>query len=699
MSYFSELANSGISHYESQKTDRIVHLIDGGEVQRAGTKLQSVCETLGIPRTVEILKVVNQRTEAWASFHRLLLEFLGTPELFGIDFNPASLLESLVATEPTTVRELASATYEMMSECVHNQLERDDAHFIDIEPLKKTRLAHLIPEILETRSKLSKDAKIRRVSQNTIDISELFRSPHGLRLLTIAGYGARISSDDLNDVDEILADVNYPLRISNQIDPSPSPFISREPREVYENLFSGIRSPRREYLVNLLCALDSNDDLRLSGIRHLIEVGHPFSAGPLIVALESKSSEIVTEAARGIGLLGVQSAIPNLYSLRGSGERDIERAATIALARLGETSILQDLTDIIARDGPDDKPESLIALAASNDEKAQELLRVYSMKASITDIAAFGPHMALSENVNITPGLARLVFLIQDDLSFEIQLLRALTNASGTHLPDGLQHLTDDIGEFLEKIMRKGLYSMARLGPSGVIPITSILQVLLGRRDLLQLIDDDSTSHEHPAIIAVEKIAVEGMRRTGLVNSHDIKRVSCDLVKALGLTGSKRAIPVLRALAEGEDEELAMEAIGALSEIDQPALDTLLTLPSFSSTRLRQHLTSNIGSIFDVKAIKWLKDRLDDDDPGVRTKAIASMLLQESESAIPYLKRLIETCDNAMRVFIGTTIMMIGAPVHEPLVKLLKSYNNDSINNALRSGRMRSINMRGDFWA
>ena len=726
MDYFKELAEKGITHYEAQQGEKIIRHLERGEVEKAEIRLLSFSDNVGVIRSLNFLKRLASRTEAWGSFHRLLLNYLGAPELFGVDIQPETFIDTLIASEPKTREDLTNATYEAIESVIKLQLENDDAYFIDIEPLGNSFLAHLVPDILEIRNKLSQKAMVRRISGNALDISELFRSPHALRLLLTAGFGARITEDQAPLVDELLTQIDYPVRISGSIDRSQSPFSDRNPSEIYKDLFSRVSPRRKEYLVNLLYSVDWNEELQIDGLKYIGKVGHQFSVGPLINALESKSSLIVTEGARGLGLLQAQSVMSMLEKLQARNETDIKQAATIALARLGMGKTSRSLKNIIGEADEEVKVEASLALANLKTEKSGEMLRELVLKMDLIELFRISGEIAFSGNINLVPGFIRLLFPQYDD-SPQLKLLGILQRAG---VGDGAGKQEDIFGRFRDM----AITALGRLGSSAVLPIAAILEVLSNSDEFTPLVSGStSTDPSHPAIEDAVGIFRDVMRERYRIYHRpahmewSLPDMVKNMVKALGLTGAKEAIPILKEFAEIEvsenledmkekvakldivlgdrtsmirEKEFVMQAIEALSEIDVPALETLMSLKQPSDPEIRRHLTLHVGSIFDARSIDWLTKQLQDDEITVRITAAMCLLLQRNEESIQPLKDFIIEADKATKVILGSGIARLNEPIHIPLVEMMYSMKDPEISRAIRAGKMTKITQSDDeFWA
>jgi hypothetical protein len=101
----------------------------------------------------------------------------------------------------------------MAVELLEKQLERNDStHELDIERMKDTVAAKLVPRILELRVQELDGIHLQKNSEGYISLNELRETYYGKLLLDKLGFGWRIQSEDVKVLKTTFRDLGLEIK-------------------------------------------------------------------------------------------------------------------------------------------------------------------------------------------------------------------------------------------------------------------------------------------------------------------------------------------------------------------------------------------------------------------------------------------------------------------------------------------------------
>ena len=161
---------------------------------------------------VTILQVACQETyqKHWLKTHHVMLSLFGMPELLGVDCHFFSELRSL--NPPRTMEHASNSLFSTLSEISRQQFNNGGSTlFFDATHLSSTRSAILVSDLINARYRESVhvlneiDEKIPSLTKEWVDVSRLWRTGNGFRLLRARDLGIDIHIKEYKEIRAILA--------------------------------------------------------------------------------------------------------------------------------------------------------------------------------------------------------------------------------------------------------------------------------------------------------------------------------------------------------------------------------------------------------------------------------------------------------------------------------------------------------------
>lgn len=389
---------------------------------------------------------------------------------------------------------------------------------------------------------------------------------------------------------------------------------------------------------------DAVPEVREAVARALGDFGDPRATTALVLALRDAAPEVRVEALSALGRLGADEAeLAIAPVLEEKTADEVRRAAIAALGRIGSERAVQTLVAALATDDPnaDTSPvrEALVACGAR---------AVPALEAAL----AAPP----------SPGVA--------------------TGAALTLGVMGATHATDAIVAAMRRgalPVESALRALGRLGDPAALP--AVLELLTEPRSavrrragetLLALLDP-----AHPDGRGIEPIAAAlGDPRT----APDEREL---LLRALGRTGSPRAIAALAPFAKGKSLSLRMAALDALGVIGPAGQDAaLLGALSDENGAVRLRAAVALSRAAGEGSVAPLLERLAvaaEEDRGAVGLAIAgAMARAKGPKSATRAEELLATSNGAVRdaLFEGLG-RMPGSAAGEVLARSAKSADPD----------------------
>lgn len=167
---------------------------------------------------VKVLHVACQDTyqKHWLKTQHVMLSLFGVPELLGVDCSIFNELRSLDV--PTTMKQASDSLFSVLSEMVRRQLNNGGSTlFFDVNHLSSTRSAILVSDLIKARFRESVhvlneiDEMIPSLTKEWVDVSRLWKTGNGFRLLKARNPGIHMHIKEYQEVRDLLAgelDVN-----------------------------------------------------------------------------------------------------------------------------------------------------------------------------------------------------------------------------------------------------------------------------------------------------------------------------------------------------------------------------------------------------------------------------------------------------------------------------------------------------------
>ena len=161
---------------------------------------------------VTVLQVACQETyqKHWLKIHHVILSIFGMPELLGVDCSIFSELKSLEI--PRTMDDASNSLFAVLSEITRNQLSNGGSTlFFDIDNISSTRSAILVSDLIQARYRESIhvlneiDETIPSLTKEWVDVSRLWRTGNGFRLLRTRTQGIHLHVKEYQEVRNLLA--------------------------------------------------------------------------------------------------------------------------------------------------------------------------------------------------------------------------------------------------------------------------------------------------------------------------------------------------------------------------------------------------------------------------------------------------------------------------------------------------------------
>ncbi|MFW9786512.1 MAG: hypothetical protein ACFFE2_14140 [Candidatus Thorarchaeota archaeon] len=146
----------------------------------------------------------------WLKTHHVMLSLFGMPELLGVDCSLFDELRTLEA--PKTMEQASSGLFSTLSEVARKQFENGGSTlFFDVKQVASTQSAILVPDLIEARFRESIhilneiDDQLPLLTKEWVDVSRLWRTGNGFRLLKARKLGIHIHLKEYKEVRNQLA--------------------------------------------------------------------------------------------------------------------------------------------------------------------------------------------------------------------------------------------------------------------------------------------------------------------------------------------------------------------------------------------------------------------------------------------------------------------------------------------------------------
>jgi HEAT repeat protein len=339
-------------------------------------------------------------------------------------------------------------------------------------------------------------------------------------------------------------------------------------------------------------------------IRVLGRIGDRRAVPSLLMALNFADSELRPGMLEALGLLGDRTALAKIISLLSDTDESIRLSAVRAVQRIPDRRAVKPILAIINQtQNAVLKQQCVIALAATGSEKA-----IPTLSALLPD-ADSDLQKAIAEalcRINSPEASAPLVQLLGADDPGVV--IKALVGLRRNPLPATVPVLIELSAHLNPNVRRHALEAVAEVGNGSAVSI------------LEQRLQSDS--------------------------SAEVRTASA---RGLGRTGDKRSI---RTLEESLKDESAIRCAAVVSLAgldDQSVIPTLLASLKDVAPEVRYHAVSGLGKLNAEKAVRAIREMLEDKDDMVRLGAKQSLQnLGYKNVAVPLSRRMMNRATNLM---------------------------------------------------
>ena len=141
----------------------------------------------------------------WLKTNHVLLSLFMLPELLGIDCNIFSEISSM--QQPRSVMQVYDSLFELLVRIAENQIKNGGSTlFFNVERMSSTRSAIIIPDLIEARYRETLfvlqeiDNILPKLTKEWVDVSRLWRTSNGFRLLKVRNIGTLIHINEYKEL-------------------------------------------------------------------------------------------------------------------------------------------------------------------------------------------------------------------------------------------------------------------------------------------------------------------------------------------------------------------------------------------------------------------------------------------------------------------------------------------------------------------
>jgi hypothetical protein len=160
---------------------------------------------------VNIIRTAFSRTyqKHWLKTNKVILSLFNNPELLGVDCNIFDELKAIA--QPFSVEQASSRLFEILIEIVKVQMKSGGSTlFFDIGKIASTRSAIITSDLIDARYRETVlilneiDNIIPTLTKEWVNVSRLWKSGNGYRLMRATEFGVVIHVKEYEDIKRIL---------------------------------------------------------------------------------------------------------------------------------------------------------------------------------------------------------------------------------------------------------------------------------------------------------------------------------------------------------------------------------------------------------------------------------------------------------------------------------------------------------------
>jgi hypothetical protein len=188
-----------------------VHLL-ANEYDAVRLQIENLINRLSWEENIRYLKSASESLYQthWLKLNHALLSIFNLPELLGVDCDIFRQLKRI--GQPISVQQASEGLFYVLIKCVESQL-RDGGStlFFNIEEMSSTRSATIITDLVNARYRETifvlneTDEILNQLTKEWIDVSRLWRTANGYRLLKARHSGTHIHVNEYRNIRDCLA--------------------------------------------------------------------------------------------------------------------------------------------------------------------------------------------------------------------------------------------------------------------------------------------------------------------------------------------------------------------------------------------------------------------------------------------------------------------------------------------------------------
>ncbi|HCU37582.1 MAG TPA: hypothetical protein DGT21_19765 [Armatimonadetes bacterium] len=426
---------------------------------------------------------------------------------------------------------------------------------------------------------------------------------------------------------------------------------------------SALSASKKKFKARVTELLEVGSSGRDEAIAELKRMGED-AIGPLLEALEDNDYKLRMVAARYLGDVAMEAAVPALVTALSDSSKNVQRCAADALTKIGQAAVEPLLDALIGKDQSARKWAAEALGDIGDRSVALELVKrltdqnIEVQRAAVTALGELKNKRTIeplvevldTDNVELAKAAAEALGKIRSSIAIE-PLIRALSSPS-------------------VDVQRAAAESLKAVGPECVPPLLIELQSrdyivrrwvveILGeigdddaRDGLINALSDENSRVVHYAAIALGKIGKpSAIRYLVELLDHPEKDVRCAVVEGLAHIGTYHAVEHLERMLGDEDWVTRLTAVKGLGNVGgRTCLTPLCQALLDEEWAVRKHAAEGLGKVGIRKgATEALIAAARDPKPSVRRSIACALGGLGGEEATAVLKKLASDPDDKVR--------------------------------------------------
>jgi hypothetical protein len=657
----------GISQYKQRIINELRTLLLKGRFEKVKQRLFQLANDKGTEEAFFLLRAAAESdAEGWGAILETLNNVFNVSEISGMDCTPKEFIDE-ISKRTTNWKEVEDVAREVGLSLIKAQIARGDIYLLHPANMKHPNLLPCAAKILEIREKQNEAIEISRVSSGDINLTGVFGSAQGFELLAEAKIGPILGDEEAKKALTLLKKAKL-VKKDVAVESLEKEDLSLPRVRDYSHLFAGFSQKRKSLLNGVVRALDTSPTADI-GVKAISGIGHPICKAPLENYVLRGGNSIV-EALLGLHFFGLEGIERRILDLLDGNDAKIKAATIGCFEGTQSTRVITKLLSLLKSGDLESEQIGVIGLTAINEPKSRGQLIEFLSSVNPIERGAYVEFIAKTKSIDVVPTLIDLLFF--DTFTFidgkHSQLLRVLANTSGAE--------REQMNVIMATIRNKVTTALGSMRDVSTSALIGVLEELTNPSP----IDPIDQQFLLMAGSPMERVGMwarlrtrkhlrqrELRQRTGLHETPVFETIT-----ALGQTGSVDAIPILERLARHSERQIRFQAIEALSEIDEPALGSLLRIETNSDDEMDYFLTTQIGAIVGKSAEDFLVSRLTAKNPSVRTVAYSFLAARRTQEFVKYIEQGVKDKDRQVRLGLANMLILLDDPMYDSVIRILE---------------------------